>query len=89
MAVLGSYAYVAEGVNGLQIIDISDPSQPVIAGLCDTPGTARAVSVSGNYAFVTDVNSDLQIIDISDSNHPVLKKTYTSINAQGVAVAGG
>ena len=38
--VAGSHAYVAEGSRGLQVIDISNPDSPALAGGVDTPGTA-------------------------------------------------
>jgi hypothetical protein len=39
------YAYVAAGVAGLRVVDVSDPVAPVETGLYDTPGGAVAVAV--------------------------------------------
>jgi hypothetical protein len=36
--VAGSFAYVADGTSGLQIINVSDPASPFVAGVADTPG---------------------------------------------------
>ncbi len=63
--VSGSYAYVADGTSGLQIIDVSNPVSPALAGSYDTPGYAHGVSVSGSYAYVADGGSGLGIIDVS------------------------
>lgn len=38
VAVNGNYAYIADGSNGLVIVDISDPSSPTVAGSYDTDG---------------------------------------------------
>ena len=68
--VRGDYAYVADYWEGLQIIDVSDPTDPQETGSFDTPGTAYGVFVSGDYAYVADFQSGLRIIDISDPENP-------------------
>jgi hypothetical protein len=68
--VLGDYAYVADGDEGLRIIDVSDPSSPTPAGNCDTQDDARGVFVLGGYAFVADGSGGLQIVDVSDPENP-------------------
>ena len=55
--VTGDYAYVADGGSGLQIIDITDPTTPILAGSYDTPGFAQGIYVSGNYAYAGDDSS--------------------------------
>jgi Ca2+-binding RTX toxin-like protein len=86
---VGNYAYVADGSSGLQIIDISNPAAPTLAGTYDTPGYAQEVQVVGNYAYVADGGSGLQIIDISNPAAPTLAETYdTTGSAQGVQVVG-
>ena len=75
----GNYVYVADGVSGLQVIDISNPGVPSLRGSYNTPGTAYDVHVSGNYAYVADGSLGLQVIDISNPGAPVLAGSY-SIN---------
>lgn len=58
--------YVADGANGLQIINVSNPAAPVVTASVDTPGTAEDVYLMDNYAFVADGASGLQIIDVTD-----------------------
>ena len=53
VSISGNYAYVADYKTGLVIVDISNPSSPVLKGGYDTPGGAHGVAVSGNYAYVT------------------------------------
>jgi hypothetical protein len=62
----------------LEIIDISNPSNPVFKGNYDTSGSAWDVQIVGNYAYVTDGDSGLQIIDISNPAAPTLKGNYDS-----------
>ncbi|MDD1422766.1 cadherin domain-containing protein, partial [Dolichospermum sp. ST_sed1] len=87
--VVGNYAYVADDESGLQIIDISNPTTPILKGNYDTSDRAFGVQVVGNYAYVADGDSGLQIIDISNPTNPTLKGNYdTSGNAFGVQVVG-
>jgi hypothetical protein len=79
-----SYAYIADAKGGLQIINISDPFNPIFVGSClqddncmPDPGTglggwASSVTVSNSYAYVADMGAGLQIIDISDPFNPAL-----------------
>ncbi|KKQ26893.1 MAG: hypothetical protein US42_C0019G0003 [Candidatus Magasanikbacteria bacterium GW2011_GWC2_37_14] len=74
--VSGKYAYLADGANGLKIIDITNPAGPVLVGSIDTSG-AVGVYVSGKYAYVADANpGGLKIIDVSDPGAPRLMSTY-------------
>jgi len=50
----GNFAYVAAGAAGLQVVDVSNHSAPVIAGAVDTSGNANDVVVVGSTAFVAD-----------------------------------
>jgi hypothetical protein len=43
VAVAGSYAYVADGSGGLQVVNIADPASPAIVGSVNTPGSAQDV----------------------------------------------
>jgi len=72
--VLGSYGYVAAG-SFLQILDLSNPSQPVEAGRISLPGRCGSIDVVGNRAYVT-VSTDnwtgwLTVIDVANAIAPV------------------
>ena len=79
----GNYAYVVStGDNGLQVIDISDPTNPTgvgqLTGTLATNSLALAnpqsVIVQGNYAYVASFGNDgLQVIHISDPNNPLAR----------------
>ena len=66
---------------GLQLVDVSDPSNPVAAGqLADTAEllleNARGISAfkmgASTYAAVTSASADgLQLVDVSDPSNPV------------------
>ncbi|MCP3999200.1 MAG: hypothetical protein GY722_29665, partial [bacterium] len=89
ISISGDHAFVADGEQGFNVIDISDPTNPTYAGGYNTPGWAVGVTVTGDYAFVADELSGLQIIDITDPASPDLIGTYDTPGlAVGVAVSG-
>lgn len=76
--VSGIYAYLAFGEAGLQIIDISNPSNPVLVSTCNTTGPLRDVFVFGNYAYAATSESGLEIIDVSDVANPFITSSYNT-----------
>jgi len=96
VAVVGSYAYVADGSAGLRVVDISTPVNPAEVGFYDTPGGANGVAVAGGYAYVVgdsghpDYIGGLRVVDVSTPANPTEVGFYdTPGSASGVAVAGG
>jgi hypothetical protein len=89
VAVVDSFAFCAF-LNGLLILDISDPQHPLEAGRVYCPGDGYAVDVAGNYAFLADERAGLQIIDVSDVHHPAVVACYdTPGRAEWVRVRDG
>lgn len=89
--VSGKYAFVADGNQGLQIIDIYDPSNPSLTGSYGMPAEAEAeaISVSGKYAFLAIENEGIFIIDISNPANPTLSDDYgTFPQCHGVYISG-
>ena len=88
----GNYANVVDTDNGLLIVDISDPSSPVLKGSYRTAQEIKSVSVSGNYAYVAadnNFNNGLLIVDISNPSSPILKGACNGIRyACCVSVSG-
>lgn len=89
VAVQGDYAYVGIGPR-LVILDISDPTHPILAGQTDTlPENVQDVVVMGNYAYVANRLHGLRIIDVSDPTAPIEVGFHlTWGDAHGVALAG-
>lgn len=67
--------YIADGCNGLQIIDISTPAKPVLRGYLQTYN-ALQVMVVDNKAYVADAQNGLLIIDVSNPETPTLLGSY-------------
>ena len=84
----GNHAYVATS-SGLQVIDMSEPSDPRQEGICSTIGHAWGVVVSGSYAFVACLDGGLQVVDISNPAIPQRVGGYSTGGfARSVAVSG-
>ena len=76
------YAYVAEGTGdydgGLHVVDVSDPSSPVLVGSVATIGDAHGVAVSDGYAYVADDWFYFNVVDISAPAAPMIVRTIRS-----------
>jgi hypothetical protein len=77
---------------GLKIIDISNPTNPILIDYYDDFSTvAYGVEVVGNYAYVADYFDGLKIIDVSGFNNPsplpsvTLAVSTTSVTEDGTA----
>ncbi len=68
------YAFIADGGYGLQIINISNPTLPVLAGSYNTVGFAYHVELSSvngtSFAFVSDGAGGMVVINISIPSNP-------------------
>jgi len=86
----GHYAYAAT-YEGLAVVDLADPLQPVLLTNQPSGGTyTSGVAVQGNFAFVAAFDAGLQIFDLTDPAKPgpVGNAPMPGI-ARSVAVSGG
>ncbi|MFC1919173.1 LVIVD repeat-containing protein [Chloroflexota bacterium] len=78
VVISGQYAYVAYGLYGLVLIDISDPMSPVEIARMDTPVAATKLLVSGDMLYVLQTTAQngqqsgdiLSAVDVSDPGDP-------------------
>ena len=85
--VVENTAYIADGVGGLVLIDVSDPNNPQkISSFNDAVGELCIVD---SLVYVADNNDGLEIIDISNSSNPTEVGSFNDGGqALGVAVNG-
>lgn len=89
VAVNGNYAFVAAGSAGLQVVNVADRTNPMIAASLALPGNSNSVRVVGNLLFVAGGSAGLQIIDVTNPLTPVLRSALsTSGNALDVNIQG-
>ncbi len=105
ITIAGRYAYVLTNggfvfENGMEILDISDPTSPIHVGSLLDDGTttlqgASSIVVSGKYAYITaSTDEGIAIVDISDPSNPtqvgsLTKSTIPELeNPDDIAVNG-
>ncbi|MHA1396832.1 MAG: hypothetical protein ACTSSF_03915 [Candidatus Heimdallarchaeaceae archaeon] len=72
--VKGDLAYVVGSFIGLNILNISNPSNPVLVSSFATSGYAEGVAVRNNFTYIADVN-DIVIVNTTDPFNPVAVST--------------
>ncbi len=99
--VSGNYMYltfsvVGQSSGGLQILDISNPAQPVLKSTVNdgsggaTISNPQFVFVSGNYAYIASRGTNtLEIIDVSNPGSPIHKgKITVGVAPISVSISG-
>ncbi len=69
------YAYVACGIGGLGVIDVSDPITPTISGFFNMFKGATKIEISDNLAYIVN-DSHLSVVDISNPSFPYQIGSY-------------
>jgi len=72
VVVQGGFAYCSM-IEGLAVLNVSDPSTPILVGQLFLPNTGkRQLVVRGDFVYLAGGYGGLQIVNISDPVHPVL-----------------
>lgn len=67
VALIGSFALVADGANGLVTLDLTDPRHPVEVGHFETyPDRCWRFQLEGDVAYVPVGEGEIRILDVSD-----------------------
>jgi len=90
------YAFVSGHADALYIVDVSDPSQPLLVSTFETPWFAASgtpfweVDVEDGWAYIVADDQGMITVDISQPENPVLGATVeTAYHATNVAVYKG
>jgi len=76
--VVGNVAYIGDGAS-LTILNVSNPSSPILIGRIILRDEVKSVFVSGGLAYVADFS--LEIVDVTDPSHPRLLSTFNTSDA--------
>ncbi|MHA1355778.1 MAG: LVIVD repeat-containing protein [Candidatus Heimdallarchaeota archaeon] len=74
------YAYVADGIDGLEILDVTDPNALVEVGQYSDGSVATGVFVANDYAYVARGSDGIGIIDVSNPSSPIEVGYYTLLS---------
>jgi hypothetical protein len=73
----------------IQVIDISSPENPSLAGKCSIPGGAWELDMKGDFLFVSNNEGGILAVNISDSKNPaVVANLNTGGNSYDIAISG-
>jgi hypothetical protein len=73
----GNYAYIADSYGGMEVIDISDPTNPVTLAYCAMEDAAQGIHVDGNYAYVANyILGGVQVFFVANPITPTLIGYY-------------
>lgn len=76
LVVLGGTAYVGDGTQGLQIVNVSDPSGMTLRGLLPPPGEdicgTRYLGCHGIHCLLSQCFADPQVVDVSNPDAPAV-----------------
>ncbi len=69
LAVIGDWAYLTDADSGLMVLNISDPSAPILLDTLDTPGQAHAVAVNadGRLGYIADGECGVRVVSLNAS----------------------
>jgi hypothetical protein len=95
VAVNGNFAYLANGENGLVVVDIN-PASPrylTAVGACPVPmiASVNRVSVSGGYAYMTDDYGGFHVVNVTDPANPAIAGSCSLggfFSTRGIFVSG-
>lgn len=60
------------GLGRILVLDMTDPTSPIVVGSAETPAFVSDVQVEGAYAYVTQQGVGVQLFDISNPSAPVV-----------------
>ncbi len=66
MVMRDSLAYLSCRTEGLQVINVADPANPVLAGSLESGMQANCSALYGNYLVVPTTNSYLKVVDVTN-----------------------
>jgi len=76
IVVAGSLAYLATGADGIRILDVTEPSNPVEISHYDAPGETKGLFHKDSFLYTANGKNGLQIIDVSNPFKPALIGSY-------------
>ena len=77
----GQYAYVADYIKGLVIVDVSKPELPQILSQFPQVGHATSLALRNNRVFIINDSNEFYIVDVSNKLIPIIEfqKEFSSI----------
>ncbi|MCG3221738.1 MAG: hypothetical protein H7641_10195 [Candidatus Heimdallarchaeota archaeon] len=83
-------AYLANGNDGLFIVNVTDLSNPTKKGELDLPSVSSDIKLKNQYAYIPVYSGGIRVVDVTDPTAPSDVSGYipTASDAYGVAISG-
>jgi len=88
LAVSGDLVYLADQLNEIVVMNISDPYHPTKVGNYSCSAGVIDLQVQGNYLYATTYNDQFIILDLSVPESPVIIGYYNATNIASFSVLG-
>ncbi len=69
-------AYVTDTTSGLIVLDLVDPSTPVILSILGGLPNAQHIALVPPHAYIANFSAELSVVDITDPTNPQLVATH-------------
>ncbi len=98
LAIRDGYAFLADGLQGITVLDVRDPVNSEVVGSFETSGRlTRTLALWDNYLFAADATNGLLVLDITDPTAPAFfaryrpasRPTFVSVAVDGEYVYAG
>lgn len=85
----GNHAFVADGLRGLLVYDVSDPAEPSLVGKEWLLGGGWSIAKRGDSVYLASGIYGIQVVDVSDPSAPVwVDNLFACDVVDGVEVGG-
>ncbi|HUV36666.1 MAG TPA: hypothetical protein VMX58_06990 [Patescibacteria group bacterium] len=78
--VLDDLAYLADGGNGIKVVDVADRENPTLVGAVDTGALTRNVHAVPGLVFAAVHTSGIAAVDVSDPANPFIAARYRTVD---------
>jgi hypothetical protein len=75
LSVSENIAYVVDGAPGLQVVDVSEPTNPLLLTTLEINGTL-GIAVSGDRGYLTHSYAFLTVLDLTNPAQPQIVETF-------------
>jgi len=88
IALSGGYAYISEGTDGIEVVNIQDPTDPSITsiGTAFNSRDARSIMFRGSYAFIADGPAGMKVFDMESPAQPRLVDTFSILGGYATSM---
>ncbi len=78
---LGNLAYITQGEGGLVIVNVSDPTNPVMVSTTteNVRGYSTKITMKDSAIYIAAGSFGVTVVDISDPSHPIVTASNTSM----------